>query len=128
MGKRPLIMVVEDDADLRMLWRTALRLQSFDVVEAVDGLDALRALDQGPPDLVVLDLALPGIGGESVRQEIAAQTLTRDIPVVIVTASTEDLSHLNVSCILRKPVTPDELVQAVRRCLPLDAPHARSGS
>lgn len=126
MGKRPLVMVVEDDANLRLMWHVALRLESFDVVEAASGLDALRVLDQGPLDLVVIDLGLPLLSGQSVLHEIAAQTLTRNIPVVIVTASVEDLSRLDVPCILRKPVTPDELVAAVRQCLPSGAPDARS--
>jgi CheY-like chemotaxis protein len=125
MGKRPLIMIVEDDIAVRRLWRTALRLNAFEVVEAGDGVDALRLLEQAPPDLVVLDLGLPRLGGVSVRQEIAAQTLTRHIPVVIVTASTEALSHLDVSCILRKPVAADELIEVVRKCLASGAPGAR---
>jgi DNA-binding response OmpR family regulator len=113
MGKPPLILVVEDDAILRSLWRIALKLEAFDVREAGDGIDALRMLAEQRPDLVVLDLGLPLLSGVSVCQEIAAQTLTRQIPVVIVTASTEDLSSLDLSCILRKPIT--ELGGLMRR-------------
>ena len=117
MGKQQVILIVEDDADLRRVWRLALQLEGYSVEEAGDGIMALRRLDNHPPDLVVLDLGLPALGGLSVQQEIAAHAATRDIPVVIVTGSAEDLSNVDVSCVLRKPVGPEQLVITVRRCL-----------
>jgi CheY-like chemotaxis protein len=75
-------------------------------------------------DLVVLDLGLPGVGGFTVQQEIEADAALRRIAVVIVTASTEDLSHLNVECVLRKPVLTTELVNTVRKCLRLQRDHS----
>jgi CheY-like chemotaxis protein len=87
------------------------------VREAGDGYDALRIVDQHPPDLVVLDLLLPTISGMAVQQEIAAQVVTRDIPIVIVTGSTLRVDETQVACVLRKPVMPDALVAAVYRCL-----------
>jgi DNA-binding response OmpR family regulator len=115
--KRRVILIVEDDVDLRSVWRLALQLDGFEVDEAGDGVTALRRLEERLPDLVVLDLGLPALGGLCVQQEIAAQAATRAIPVVIVTGHTDDLSHVDVSCILRKPVGPDQLVTTVRRCL-----------
>jgi DNA-binding response OmpR family regulator len=53
----------------------------------------------------------------SVQQELAARTLTSRIPIVIVTGSDIDPSTLDVACVLRKPVMPDELVSTVKRCL-----------
>jgi len=64
--------LVEDDESLRALWRTALKLEAFDVVEAGDGLDALKLVEANPPDLVVLDLGLPHVDVLSVRQDLAA--------------------------------------------------------
>ena len=115
------ILIVEDNADLRFTFRTALALAGFNVREAGDGYEALRIVDQTLPDLVVLDLLLPNISGTTVQQEIAAQALTRDIPIVIVTGSALEVDESRVACLLRKPVLPDELVAAVKRCL-------RSGS
>lgn len=112
-----MILVVEDDNDLRSVWKLALQLDGFDVEEAGDGITALRRLEEREPDLVVLDLGLPLLDGMSVQQEIAAQLVTRAIPIVIVTGSSEDLSHVDVSCILRKPVGPEQLVATVRRCM-----------
>jgi len=115
MTKR--ILVVEDNADLRRLFRTALNLAGFDVEEAGDGIDALRFIENRTPDLVVLDLMLRSLDGISVQQELAARALTSAIPVVVVTGSDLDISGTNVSCVLRKPVMPDRLVATVRHCL-----------
>ena len=117
MSKQRLVLIVDDDADLRRVWKLALNLDAFDVEEAGDGLEALRRIEERIPDLVVLDLGLPTLNGLSVQQEIAAHAATRNIPVVIVTGSTEDLSRIDVPCVLRKPVSPEELVQVVRNCL-----------
>ena len=110
------VLVVEDNADLRIMFRTALTLDGFRVLEADDGLAALRLLDSTPVDIVVLDLGLPIISGHVVRQEIAAQADLRDIPIVIVTGGPAGNPD-GVACVLRKPVLPDELVRTVRRCL-----------
>jgi DNA-binding response OmpR family regulator len=115
--KRKVILVVEDDPDLRRLYRLTLAFDGFEVQEAVDGIGALRAVEQLAPDLMILDLDLPKLGGLSVQQEIAAHALTRHIPVVIITALELDLAHLDVPCILRKPVTPEQVLTTVRNCL-----------
>ena len=111
------ILVVEDDADLRGLYRTALRIAGYFVLEAGDGVSALRALDADPPDVVVLDLGLPLLSGYVVRDELAAQAHTRHIPIVVVTGTPGPHDGLDVDCLLRKPVSPDDLVTAVRDCL-----------
>jgi len=118
------VLIVEDDAQIRKMYRTALLLAGFAVREATDGLDALRALDEGTPDLVILDLGLPLMSGFSIHQELAAQAHTRHIPVVIVTGSDMNLDHLDVPCVLRKPVDPDQLVKTVHSCLGTGSPGA----
>ena len=120
--RRRIILIVEDDADLRRLYRTALALEGFDVDEAADGFDALRRIDHRRPDLVVLDIGLPAVSGVAVREEIAAHAYTRHIPVVIVTGTTVNFDHLDVACVLRKPVEPSDLLKTVRSCLAAGAP------
>jgi len=117
MSDRQTILVVEDDEDLRRLFRTALILGGFDVIEAGDGLEALLRIDQSPPDLVVLDLMLPRLSGIAVQQEIAAQAVTRQIPVVVITGSGIDPTGMQVACFLRKPVSPEQLLEVVRECI-----------
>lgn len=111
------ILIVEDDTDLRRMFRTALAMAGYDIEEAGDGIDALRVVENRTPDLIVLDLALRALDGVSVQQELAARSFTRQIPIVVVTGSTIDTDALPVACVLRKPVMPDELVRTVRRCL-----------
>lgn len=116
------ILIVEDDDALRRLYRTALRLEGYEVQEAADGLHALQLIDLEPPVLVVLDLNLPMVSGFVVQQDIAARAHTRDIPIIVVTGTTENIDQLNFPCVLRKPVSPDDLVIAVRKCLHTGAP------
>jgi CheY-like chemotaxis protein len=115
-GKKELL-IVEDDEDLRAMFAVMLTLGGYQIHEARSGFEALRLLDSRAPDLIVLDLVLPGIDGFAVQQEIAGNAALRRIPVVVVTASTDDLSHLDVSCVLRKPVTPERLLKTVGECL-----------
>jgi CheY-like chemotaxis protein len=124
MSERQTILVVEDDEDLRRLFRTALILAGFDVIEAGDGLEALLRIDQSPPDLVVLDIVLPRLSGIAVQQEIAAQAVTRQIPIVVITGSNLEPDAMQVACFLRKPVSPEQLVEAVERCLAAGATSA----
>ena len=116
-GMRERILIVEDNADLRRLFRTTLSMAGYQVEDAPDGLDALHLIENQAPDLVVLDLTLHALDGVSVQQELAARAITASIPIVIVTGSDRDIQGANVACVLRKPVSPDQLVKTVRRCL-----------
>lgn len=122
VSRQQVILIVEDDAALRLMWRTALRLEGFGVVEAGDGMEALKLIEASPPDLVVLDIGLPHVDGVAVRKDLAAQVFSRDIPIVVITGSTDDLSYLDVNCILKKPVTVDHVILAIRRCIQLATP------
>jgi CheY-like chemotaxis protein len=109
------ILVVEDDADSRRMFKMALAFGGYRVIEAADGLGALRIIDVEKPRLVVLDLGLPMISGRVVLQELTAHA--RDVPVVIVTASPGPYDFPDADCILTKPVTPEKIVETVRRCI-----------
>jgi DNA-binding response OmpR family regulator len=109
---------VEDDVELRRLYRLALTFEGYDVEEAGDGIEALRQIDQQVPDLLILDLGLPALSGLAVQQDIAQHASTMALPIIIVTGSAADLGGIDVDCVLRKPVSPEELIRAVRRCMP----------
>jgi DNA-binding response OmpR family regulator len=111
------VLVVEDNDDLRTIFRLSLTAAGFDVAEAADGLAALRAIESHPPDALVLDLVLPSVDGFSIRAELAAHEHTRDLPIVVITGSVRDVSGLDVASVLRKPVSPSVLVAAVRNAL-----------
>ena len=113
-----IVLVVEDDAATRELFGTALRAEGFAVVAVGDGVDALTYLDTHKPAAVVLDLGLPRLPGRDVLNEMAAQGLTREVPVIVVTG--EPISGLDTrdfACVLNKPTSPEELIETVRRCL-----------
>jgi len=117
MAPQQTVLIVEDDADLRRMYSQALLMSGFVVREARGGFEALQKVDSDPPDIVVLDLSLPGLDGFTVHAELAAHAHTRSIPIVVVTGRTGNLDDLDVACVLRKPITPDSLVIAVRKCL-----------
>src|SRR4029078_7976376 len=94
------ILIVEDNSDLRRMFKTALSLAGFDVDEAGDGLEALRVVEERRPDLVVLDLVLRALDGLSVQQELAARAATANIPIVIVTGSTIDPDNHDEALVL----------------------------
>jgi CheY-like chemotaxis protein len=122
MDSRRSVLIIEDDDELRRFYRHALSMAGFDVREARGGFEALRRLDSDPPDIVVLDLLMPGVDGFTVRQELASHAHTRSIPLVVVTGIAENLEHLDATCLLRKPVAPDDLVIAVKKCLASGSP------
>ena len=115
---RRYVLVVEDDAPLRDLYRVALRAAGYAVVAVEDGLDALRRVERGRPDAVVLDLGLPRLGGRDVHRELKASPDTKDIPIVVVSGDdTSDLNPRDFACILKKPTNVDTLIAAVQNCL-----------
>jgi CheY-like chemotaxis protein len=116
------VLLVEDDAPTRELFRAAFRRAGFVVTAVEDGLAALHRIESDPPDVIVLDMALPRLGGRDVLRELRARPDTRHIPVVIVTGT--DITDLNERAgvpVLMKPVDPESLVvtvdQLVRRAL-----------
>jgi DNA-binding response OmpR family regulator len=108
------VLVIEDDDQLRRLYRTALLLDGFDVTEAANGLEALRHLESTLFDLIVLDMGLPALSGRSFLLELTTKAGLRKIPVVIVTGSSKTFNSLKVARVLRKPVSTDQLVETVR--------------
>ena len=115
--KAQTVLIVEDDPTLRGLYRTALTVEGFAVVTAEDGFDALRSVDLRRPDAIVLDLGLPRLNGRDVARELTANAGTQRIPIVVVTGEAAELKEADFDCVLRKPVTSDQLIDAVRNCL-----------
>jgi DNA-binding response OmpR family regulator len=116
------ILLVEDDDNLRRLLAIALTLHGFASCEARNGVEALAILDRHAFDAVVLDVVLPDIDGASIRQEIAADPRRQRLPVIILTDSDTPLHHLNPACVLRKPVSPGQVVTAVKNCIEVSLP------
>lgn len=116
---RPLVLVVDDFEDGRQLVVDVLTHYDFDVAEAATGMDALDMTRAMLPDVVVLDLALPGLDGWEVARRLKADRRTRGIRLMALTAHAEPLalqraSEAGCDLVMTKPCPPDDLVQAVR--------------
>jgi DNA-binding response OmpR family regulator len=115
--RRHRILVVDDDRDLRQLYRAALMLAGFQVETAEDGISALRRIDEERPDLVVLDLHMPCIDGLAVLSELRANSATFSVPVVVVTGTEHEFAPGEASALLKKPCEPEELISVIERYL-----------
>ena len=108
------ILLVEDDAPSRELYRSALQRGGHDVVTAEDGFAALRHIESARPQVIVLDMILPRLSGRDVLRQLRGDPDTRHIPVIIITGS--DVSHLSERAgipVLQKPFALSLLVDAV---------------
>src|ERR1700722_17428577 len=87
---KPLVLGVEDEASLATMLRYNLEQQGFRVEEPADGQEALTRIPETLPDLVLLDWMLPVMSGLEVCRQVRRRPMTRDLPVIMVTARTED--------------------------------------
>ena len=120
--RKPLVLVVEDDASIATLLRYNLEKQGYRVAEATDGQEALTLIQEQQPDLVLLDWMLPSLSGIEVCRQIRRRPATRDLPVIMVTARTEDqdaVRGLNTGAddYITKPFHNDALLARVRALL-----------
>ena len=112
------VLIVEDDDSTRAFYRDALRHAGYNVIAVEDGLDALHRIEEAIPDVVVLDLMLPRVGGWDVYKELRAHPRTSRVPVIIATASdVRELEAGSIRQFLRKPISPDTLVVAVENAI-----------
>ncbi|HET6238139.1 MAG TPA: phosphate regulon transcriptional regulator PhoB [Acetobacteraceae bacterium] len=119
---KPLVLVVEDEAALATMLRYNLEKQGFRVEEAADGQEALTRIAETLPDLVLLDWMLPVMSGLEVCRQIRRRTITRDLPVIMVTARTEDqdaVRGLNTGAddYITKPFNMEALLARMRALL-----------
>jgi two-component system phosphate regulon response regulator PhoB len=119
---KPTVLVVEDEAALATMLRYNLEKQGFKVDEAVDGQEALTRISEAQPDIVLLDWMLPVMSGIEVCRQIRRRPQTRDLPVIMVTARTEDqdaVRGLNTGAddYITKPFSMDALLARMRALL-----------
>ncbi len=119
---KPCVLVVEDEASLATMLRYNLEKQGFRVEEAVDGPEALTRIAEAVPDIVLLDWMLPVMSGIEVCRQIRRRPATRDLPVIMVTARTEDqdaVRGLNTGAddYITKPFNMEALLARMRALL-----------
>jgi DNA-binding response OmpR family regulator len=119
------ILVVDDELTVRRIIRQYMEKEGYEVIEADNGGQALQLLHQQEPDLMILDIMLPGIDGftvaRSIRQPVDSASV-RNIPIIMLTARTEEMDRitgfeLGTDDYVTKPFSPRELVMRVKALL-----------
>jgi len=125
----PVILVVEDDPVFRHLLRHTLRHADYDVVTAVDGIDAWECLQNQAIDLLVTDHQMPRCSGIELLERIHAARLQGNSPVdsaILCTGKRHEFDHASLRsrygllALLGKPFSPRKLVQTIAHVLPID--------
>ncbi len=115
------IMIVEDHPTMREAMRLVLEHEGFEIREAGDGATALEMVRAEPPDLLFLDLNIPGLGGADVLRQLKADPATADVRVIIVTATGEEgrdyVLSLGADEYFTKPFSPMALLRTVEQVL-----------
>ena len=116
------VLVIDDEAAIRLLCRVNLEAEGVAVLEASDGRAGLERASTERPDLILLDVMMPGLDGWQVAEELVADERTRDIPIVFLTARADfrdrerGLEAGGVAY-LTKPFNPVELAPMIRNLL-----------
>ena len=118
-SKKKLVVVIEDEADILDVIAYNLTREGFDVKGCLDGEEGLKTVNNYYPDLVIIDLMLPGIDGIEICRRMKEDSSTRNIPVIMVTAKGEEsdvVLGLGVGAddYIPKPFKPRELVARVK--------------
>ncbi len=115
------ILIVEDHPTMREAMRLVLENEGFVIREAADGASALRMARERPPDLLFLDLNIPGTGGAEVLRELKQDPATAGVRVIVVTATGEEgrdrALGLGADAYFTKPFSPTALLRTVERVL-----------
>lgn len=115
------ILIVEDHPTMREAMRLVLEQEGFVIREAADGASALAMVRSEPPDLMFLDLNIPGTSGADVLRELKADSATAGVRVIIVTATGEEgreyVLSLGADEYFTKPFSPTALLRTVEQVL-----------
>lgn len=123
------ILIVEDEPDIRDLLDMSLRHAGYQVLQAPDAVSARRQIDSALPDLILLDWMLPDRSGIDLARQLRADTRTRDLPIIMLTARTSESDKLSgfdagADDYVTKPFSPRELIARVRALLRRRTPEA----
>jgi CheY-like chemotaxis protein len=115
-----LILLVEDDHDIRVALRQSLEMANYTVLSASNGADALRIIRQQKPDLIILDMVMPLMDGEEFLRAKDSDASMSEIPVMVMSAYEEKLKVLPQRPNLKKPLDLDQILQKVPELLNKD--------
>jgi two-component system, cell cycle response regulator DivK len=120
MSKR--ILVIEDQEDNRRILRYLLNSAKYEVIEAVTGEDGVSLAEREHPDLILMDIQLPGLDGYEATRRIKGNPALRHIPIIVVTSyalSGDDVKAFAAGCdaYVTKPFSPRQLLATIRERL-----------
>ena len=115
------ILIVEDDEDLHTLYGLYLQGENYEIIRAYNGREAFEKIDQGYPDVIILDMIMPIMDGEEFFIKLREERKITDIPVIIASVNdkiSQKLINLgNIHAIMRKPVTIENLLEKIQGAL-----------
>ena len=120
---KKIILVIEDQEDNRRILRDLLTNSGFEVVEAVTGTDGVSMAEIHQPNLILMDIQLPGIDGYEATRRIKSNPDLQNIPIIVVTSyalSGDDIKAFEAGCdaYVTKPFSPRDLLAKIREFLP----------
>jgi CheY-like chemotaxis protein len=123
----PLVLLVDDSDELRDVMARALTMSGFAVVQARDGRQAVEKARMNPPDVIVMDIWLPGIDGFTVARVLKTYAPTSHVPIVAFTADPGRVEpRSGFDAVLVKPATPEALARGIGLLLSVRSSDLRS--
>jgi len=116
------VLLIEDETNIRQLIRYNLEKELFQICEAEDGLQGIKLAKTEKPDLLILDLMLPGMDGLEICRALKGNALTAALPIIMLTARSEEIDkviglEIGADDYMTKPFSPRELVARVKAVL-----------
>lgn len=117
------VLLVEDEPALRDIYATKMRMEGFEVIEAVDGVDCLDKVQESAPDVILLDVIMPMKNGFDTLRDLKANPRTRDYPVVIMSNLGQDYEVKRgmalgaIRFLTKASLTPARMIEEVRKAL-----------
>jgi DNA-binding response OmpR family regulator len=117
------ILIIEDDPEAARILELSLKREQYKTIVALNGTQGLIAVQTQRPDVVLLDLMMPDIDGYEVCRRIRANPLTLELPIIVVSAKTQDAdkqmaAQLGANGYLTKPYRRADLLNMIEACLP----------
>ncbi|MEX0833966.1 MAG: response regulator [Actinomycetota bacterium] len=121
-GQKPSILIVDDDPVIRRLLQVNFRLEGYEVETAALGQESIELARSNTPDVIVLDVMMPGMDGWEVCRSMREESSLADVPIVFLSAKFQDQNpkdskELGIAAYVTKPFDPSELVTIVERAL-----------
>jgi len=131
--RKPRLLIVEDDADIAHLLAHAVRKAGFDAAVLLSGAGVVARVREALPDLLLLDVMLPGVDGRDICRSLRADARTSSIPIIIITARAEEDERiagleLGADDYITKPFSPREVVARIRAVLRRTQPGTAAGT